>query len=71
MTDAIHAFQNKAGLALTDEPTSGLLQSLRNAEPLGPWGAIVYAKEVEKWGMAWNASSRREALADAQCTMRI
>jgi hypothetical protein len=66
MTDAIHGFETKAGLPLSDQPTLGLLQSLRNAAALGPWAAIVYGKEVDKWGMSWSANSRREALAEAK-----
>ncbi len=66
MIDAIHGFETKAGLPMSDQPTLGLLQRLRNTAPLGPWAAIVYGKEVDKWGMSWNANSRREALAEAR-----
>jgi hypothetical protein len=43
-----------------------LLRRLREVGGLKPWGAIVYAKGSDKWGMAWGHSARRDAVASAR-----
>jgi hypothetical protein len=43
-----------------------LLQALRDAPPLKPWGSIAYAEGGKRWGMSWALDSRREALAEAR-----
>lgn len=50
---AIQQFEQQTGLPLTGVATMGLLQRLRAAGALKPWGAIVYGKDSNKWGMAW------------------
>jgi hypothetical protein len=44
----------------------GLLRRLRELGGLKPWGSIVYGKDNGKWGMAWNESTRKAAVARAR-----
>jgi hypothetical protein len=46
--------------------SQGLLRRLREAGKLKPWGAIVYGRNMEKWGMAWSHESRQAAVANAR-----
>jgi hypothetical protein len=48
--------------------SQGLLRRLREAGKLKPWGAIVYARKMEKWGMAWSQESRQAAVASARAS---
>jgi len=41
---------------------------LREAGKLKPWGAIVYARKMEKWGIAWSQESRQAAVASARAS---
>jgi hypothetical protein len=63
---AIREFEQLNGLPPTGVATMGLLQRLRAAGGLKPWGAIVYGKDSNKWGMAWDEDSRKAALAHAR-----
>jgi Domain of unknown function (DUF4189)/Putative peptidoglycan binding domain/PAN domain len=63
---AIREFEQHNGLPPTGVATTGLLQRLRTAEVLKPWGAIVYGEDSNKWGMAWSEDTRKSALADAR-----
>jgi hypothetical protein len=65
---AIREFQASSKLAATGLATRGLLDRLREVGGLKPWGAIVYAKGAEKWGMSWNHASRKEAVASARAS---
>lgn len=79
MRQAIREFQAGTKLAQTGELTLGLLKRLREVGGLKPWGAIVYGKGSDKWGMSWGGASRQEAVANArsscgspkQCTIEI
>jgi hypothetical protein len=42
-----------------------LLRALRAAGSRAPWGAIVYAKDIGKYGLAWGQASRKAAVANA------
>ena len=63
---AIREFEASNKLALTGAPTHGLLRRLREVGGLKPWGAIIYAKSNQKWGMSWNQATRKEAVASAR-----
>jgi hypothetical protein len=63
---AIREFEQLNGLPPTGVVTMGLLQRLRAAGSLKPWGAIVYGQDSNKWGMAWDEDSRKAALAHAR-----
>jgi uncharacterized caspase-like protein len=65
---AIREFEQLSGLPPTGLPTMGLLQRLRAAGGLKPWGAIVYGKDSNKWGMAWDEDSRKAALEHARAS---
>ncbi len=65
---AIREFEAQNKLALTGAVSQGLLTRLREIGGLRPWGAIIYDSSRQKWGMAWNADSRREAVASARAT---
>lgn len=65
---AIREFEASNKLALTGIPSQGLLRRLREVGGLKPWGAIVYAKTSQKWGMSWNHATRKEAVASARTT---
>jgi hypothetical protein len=45
-----------------------MLRRLREIGGLKPWGAIVYARKEQKWGMAWSHESRQAAVAGARAT---
>jgi hypothetical protein len=69
MVAAIRTYEKENGLPDAEQPTKGLLQSLRGAVSLQPWGAITVAfvaGRVTRWGMSWGAPTRREALAIAK-----
>lgn len=66
LKSAIREFEAQSKLAQTGEVTQGLLMRLRETGGLKPWGAIVYDKSAGKWGMAWDQSSRKEAVASAR-----
>jgi hypothetical protein len=63
---AIREFEAQNKLPETGEITQGLLNRLREIGGLKPWGAIVYDKNAGKWGMAWDHSSRKDAVASAR-----
>ena len=63
---AIRDFQIKGSLPPTGEPTEGLLQRLRAAKDLKPWGSIVYDVKGKKWGMSWDQPSRKSAVSKAR-----
>ncbi|MGD9925723.1 MAG: caspase family protein [Pseudorhodoplanes sp.] len=65
---AIREFETANRLPPTGQPTHGLLRRLRGTDALKPWGAIVYARNSEKWGMGWGKATRREAVASARAT---
>jgi hypothetical protein len=65
---AIREFEKLNGLPPTGATTMGLLRRLRVAGTLKPWGAIVYGKDSNKWGMAWDEDTRRAALAHARAS---
>ncbi|MBI5264277.1 MAG: caspase family protein [Bradyrhizobium sp.] len=62
---AIREFEQANRLAMTGEPTQGLLRRLRDLSPLKPWGSIVYSKASNKWGMSWSQDTRKAAVASA------
>ena len=63
---AIAEFEEQSKLPRSGEATRGLLTRLRDIGGLKPWGAIVYDKDAEKWGMAWDDPSRKNAVASAR-----
>jgi len=65
---AIREFERANQLASTGEVTQGLLRRLRDISGLKPWGAIVYSKATNKWGMAWSEDTRKAAVASAQAS---
>jgi hypothetical protein len=70
--DIIRKYEKANGLPDAGRPTKGLLQSLRDAVPLKPWGTITVAYQgsrVTNWGMSWGAPTRRQAsnLAKSRC----
>lgn len=65
---AIREFQSASRLAATGQATLGLLQRLRQTDSLQPWGAIVFMKGNDKWGVAWGHETRREAVASARAS---
>ncbi len=65
---AIREFQQMSNLSPDGEISQGLLRRLREAGKLKPWGAIVYARNMEKWGMAWSQESRQAAVASARAS---
>jgi hypothetical protein len=64
--EAIREFEQQNHLAQTGIATMGLLRRLREVGGLKPWGAIVYAPSDEKWGMSWDAATRKDAVASAR-----
>jgi Caspase domain/Domain of unknown function (DUF4189)/Putative peptidoglycan binding domain len=64
--EAIREFEQKSSLPPSGAATQGLLRRLRELGGLKPWGAIVYARNGEKWGMAWAQDTRRVAVANAR-----
>jgi len=65
---AIREFQQMSNLSPDGEMSQGLLRRLREAGKLKPWGAIVYARKMEKWGIAWSQESRQAAVASARAS---
>jgi hypothetical protein len=65
---AIREFQQMSSLSPDGEMSQGLLRRLREAGKLKPWGAIVYARKMEKWGIAWSQESRQAAVASARAS---
>jgi tetratricopeptide (TPR) repeat protein len=65
---AIRSFQQKNNLPPTGVATMGLLRQLRGTASLEPWGTIVFDKESGKWGMAWDESTRKAAVAHARAS---
>lgn len=70
--NAIRKYENANGLPDVGRPTRGLLQSLRDALPLKPWGTIAVAYQgsrVTNWGMSWGAPTRKQAsnVARSRC----
>jgi len=67
---AIREYETMSKLAVTGQPTHGLLRRLRESGGLRPWGAIVYAPVISKYGIAWTQATRKEAVASAraQCS---
>lgn len=63
---AVREFEQTNRLATTGEINQGLLRRLRDISGLKPWGAIVYSKTTDKWGMAWSHDTRKAAVASAQ-----
>jgi hypothetical protein len=68
MREAIREYQVANHLSDDGQPTERLLQRLREAGQLSPWGAIVYSKGA-KWGMSWGHPTRKQAVdgAHASC----
>src|SRR3984957_3387818 len=66
--DAVREFEQTNKLASTGEVTQGLLRRLRDISGLKPWGAIVYSKASNKWGMAWSMDTRKAAVASARAS---
>jgi Caspase domain/Domain of unknown function (DUF4189)/Putative peptidoglycan binding domain len=64
--EAIREFELQTKLAPTGVATLGVLRRLREIGGLKPWGAIVYGKEAEKWGMSWGENTRKDAVARAR-----
>ena len=65
---AIREFEAQLGVPATGRLTVGLLQRLRSAGRLSPWGAIVFSDTTQKWGMSWSHDTRKAAVAAAQAT---
>jgi hypothetical protein len=65
---AIREYETMSRLPVTGQATHGLLRRLRERGALRPWGAIVYAKGSEKWGMSWAHATRKEAVASARAS---
>jgi hypothetical protein len=68
---AIREFQRMSSLEVTGNASMGLLRRLREIGGLKPWGSIVYAPAVEKWGMSWGHPSRKDAVVDARSSCGI
>lgn len=68
MQQAIREFQSASRLASTGQATMGLLQRLRQTDSLQPWGAVVFMKGTDKWGMAWGHETRGQAVASARAS---
>jgi hypothetical protein len=70
LTDAAHKaiqeFQQQINVPPTGIATMGLLRRLRELGSVKPWASIVYGKDNGKWGMAWNESTRKAAVAGAR-----
>ena len=65
---AIQEFQQQINVPPTGIATMGLLRRLRELGGVKPWGSIVYGKDSGKWGMAWNESTRKAAVASARAS---
>lgn len=64
---AILDFQAANQTPADGQATMALLTKLREAAPLQPWGAIVFAKGAN-WGVSWGQSTRQKAVADARAS---
>src|SRR5580700_6706245 len=65
---AIQEFQQQINVPPTGIATMGLLRRLRELGGVKPWASIVYGKDTGKWGMAWNESTRKAAVARARAS---
>lgn len=65
---AIQEFQQQINVPPTGIATMGLLRRLRELGGVKPWASIVYGKDSGKWGMAWNESTRKAAVASARAS---
>jgi hypothetical protein len=65
---AIQEFQQQISVPPTGIATMGLLRRLRELGGVKPWASIVYGKDTGKWGMAWNESTRKAAVARARAS---
>jgi len=65
---AIQEFQQQINVPTTGIATMGLLRRLRDLGAVKPWASIVYGKDTGKWGMAWNESTRKAAVAGARAS---
>jgi uncharacterized caspase-like protein len=65
---AIREFEAQLGVPATGRLTVALLQRLRTAGRLSPWGAIVFSDTTQKWGMSWSHDTRKAAVAAAQAS---
>ena len=65
---AIQEFQQQIKVPQTGIATVGLLRRLRELGGVKPWASIVYGKDNGKWGMAWNESTRKAAVARARAS---
>ena len=65
---AIEQFQQKINVPTTGIATMGLLRRLRELGSLKPWGSIVYGKDTGRWGMTWDESTRKAAVASARAS---
>jgi hypothetical protein len=65
---AIQEFQQQISVPPTGIATMGLLRRLRELGGVKPWASIVYGKDNGKWGMAWNESTRKAAVARARAS---
>lgn len=63
---SVREFEASNKLPLTGQPSLILLRKLRDVGELKPWGALVYSKGTNKWGISWGQSSRRLAVASAR-----
>jgi hypothetical protein len=66
--EAVREFEQANKLASTGEVTQGLLRRLRDISGLKPWGAIVYSKTNNKWGMSWALDTRKAAVSSARAS---
>jgi hypothetical protein len=64
----IREFEQQNNLEADGVASLRLLKRLREIDGLKPWGAIVYQKRTEKWGMAWGENTRKDAVAHAQAS---
>ena len=64
--EAVRQFERKTKLPVDGAVSQELLNRLRDAPALKPWGAIVFDKDRAKWGMAWGHDTRKAAVAQAQ-----
>jgi cytoskeletal protein RodZ len=63
---AIREFQQQINVSPTGIATMGLVRRLRELNGLKPWASIVFGKDTGKWGMAWDESTRKAAVARAR-----
>ena len=66
--DAIREYEQQSNLPQSGVATMGLLRKLREVGGLKPWGAIVYGKDSENWGMAWAEPTRQAAVTSARAS---